>query len=390
MFKVIVGHSEDVLTAEAARETVAQIRASLAGAQPRAGILLCSVDYDHALMLSIIREAFPAMELIGCTTDGELSSALGFTEDSLTLMVFVADTVEIRAGCGRMAASRGYEAGREAATTAQGRILLPGEERFAIILADPLNAGISGIDNGVRGVLGDLFPVFGGASAAHSKQRQTFQFFGGEVLSDSVVLLLFAGPLVFAGGLKGAFSPLGPRETVTRVRDNVLIEIGGRPAVEYFRRYTGNFDLFMNYCLAVYENNRDSFYVRSAPFTDPEKGTVTLNGRVPQGAMVQIGSADKKNLLLSCTDSVRTALAAYPGRQPAAALFFSCAGRKIVMGTKIVQEVHAIRRCLPGIPFVGFYCYGEFGPLERGDPYMFHGATFVTLLLGPFEEGEMG
>ncbi len=390
MLKVIVGHSEDVLTAEAARETIAQIRASLAGAQPRAGILLCSVDYDHALMLSVIKEAFPAMELIGCTTDGELSSAIGFTEDSLTLMVFVSDTVDIRAGCGRGAASRGYEAGREAAAAAKGSNLAPGEERFAIILADPFNAGISGVDEGIRGVLGDLFPVFGGASAAHSKQRQTFQFFGDEVLTDSVVLLLFAGPFVFADGLKGAFSPLGPREMVTAVRDNVLVEIGGRPAVDYFRRYTGNFDLFMNYCLAVYENNRDNFYVRSAPFSDPKKGTVTLNGRVPQGAMVQIGSPDRKNLLHSCMDSVRTAMSAYHGNQPAAALFFSCAGRKIVMGSKIVQEVHTIRQHLPGIPFVGFYCYGEFGPLTRLDPYMFHGATFVTLLLGPAKEGEMG
>jgi small ligand-binding sensory domain FIST len=108
--------------------------------------------------------------------------------------------------------------------------------------------------------------------------------------------------------------------------------------------------------------------VRSAPFSDPKKGTVTLNGRVPQGAIVQIGSPDRKNLLHSCMDSVRTAMSAYHGNQPAAALFFSCAGRKIVMGSKIVQEVHTIRQHLPGIPFVGFYCYGEFGPLTRLDP----------------------
>jgi len=388
VFKAVVGHSEDVIAAEAAKEAIGQIRRSLGQAQPRAGVLFCSVDFDHSLILAAVRTAFPAIELVGCTTDGEFSSAQGFAEDSLTLLVFVSDTVEIRAGCGRDAARRGEEAGREAAASARSGMLGPAnDERFAIILADPLNAGFSDVDRGVQGVLGHAFPVIGGASAAHSKQRTTYQFFGGEVLTDSVVLLLFAGPVVFSCGLKGAFSPLGPKEKVTKAENNVLFEICGKPAVDYFRSYTGNYDLFMNYCLAVYQQGRDSFFVRSAPFSDPVKGSVTLNGRVPEGAFVQIGAADKKNLLASCGDSLREAITAYPGSRPAAGLFFSCAGRKLIMGTKIVQEVQTVRRHLPGVPFAGLYCYGEFAPLERGSPYMFHGATFVTVLLGPAMEG---
>jgi hypothetical protein len=82
MFKAFVGHSEDVLTQEAAGEVIGQIRESLAGAEPQAGILFCSIDFDHAALLTVIGTAFPTMELIGCTTDGELSSAMGFKEDS--------------------------------------------------------------------------------------------------------------------------------------------------------------------------------------------------------------------------------------------------------------------------------------------------------------------
>jgi hypothetical protein len=382
MLKVAVGHSEDVLAVEAAREAIGQVKTSLAGEQPRAGILFCSVDFDHRQLLSSIRAAFPAAELIGCTTDGELSSVLGFSEDSLTLMVFASDTVEIKAGAGRDAARRGGEAGRDAAASARSGISRPGEERFAVILADPLNAGISDIDKGIQAVLGGSFPVIGGASAAHSKQRKTFQFCNGEVLTDSVVMLLFAGPVVYSCGMQGGFTPMGPKEPVTVAANNVLLQIAGRPAAEYFRQYIGNYDLFMNYCLAVYEKDRESFYVRSAPFTDVATGSVTLNGRVPEGCLVQIGTADKNNIVLSCTESLRRALDSYPGGRPAAALLFSCAGRKIIMGTKIIREVQSVQRHLPGVPFAGFYCYGEFGPLERGDPYMFHGTTFVTLLLG--------
>jgi hypothetical protein len=388
MLKVAVGHSEDIFAAEAIKEALEQIRATLGNVHPQAGILFCSVDLDHTIILSAIRAAYPAIQLVGCTTDGELSSAAGFTEDSLTLMVIAADNVEIRAGSGRDAAHRGEDAGREAASTARSGLLCQaGEEQFAIILADPLNAGITDIDRGIQGILGHTFPIIGGASAAHSKQRRTFQFCNGLVLTDAVVLLLFAGPVVFSCGIKGGHAPLGPMEPVTLAKNNVLYRIDDKPAVEYFQKYTGKYDLFMNYCLAVYEKGRESFYVRSAPSSDARMGTVTLNGCVPEGAMVQIGTADRNTIIQSCNESILRALATYPGQHPAAALFFSCAGRKMIMGTQIVQEVKAVQRHLSEIPFTGFYCYGEFGPLEKGEPYMFHGTTFVTLLLGPAEEG---
>lgn len=385
MMKVTVGHSEDVQAVEAVREVLDQITASLGGVKPQAGIIFCALDFDHVFILSAIRSAFTGIELAGCTTDGEFSSVLGFTEDSLTLMVFVSDTVEIKAGVGKEASRLGEEAGRQAAMTARSKLShYPNQERFAIILSDPLNAGVLNIDNGFKGVLGDAFPIIGAASAAHSKRRTTYQFCNDEVLTDSLVLLLFSGEVAFSCGIKGGHSPMGGKETVTSVQKNILYRIGDRPALEYFRRYIGNqYNLFMNYCLAVYEEGREGFYVRSAPFCNEETGSVTLNGQVPEGALVQIGTADKETMIPSCVESIQRALAAYPGSKPAAALFFSCAGRKMIMGTQINQETEAVRRHIDDIPFCGFYSYGEFGPLEKGSKSLFHGATFVTLLIGP-------
>ena len=79
MFKVIVGQSEDPMAVEAVRDIAAQIRAELPdGMLPQAGILFCSIDMDHAELLLSLNAEFPAMDLIGGTTDGELSSRLGF------------------------------------------------------------------------------------------------------------------------------------------------------------------------------------------------------------------------------------------------------------------------------------------------------------------------
>jgi hypothetical protein len=385
LFKVAVGHSEAVQAEMAIKEILDQIHIKIGDHVPQAGIFFCPLDWDYAYMLTSIRAAFPEIALIGCTTDGEISSVNGFDEDSVILMVFASDEVEIRAGVGKGSSLLGMEVGKEAALSAVSNLAqFGGKERFAVVLTDPLNAGVSDMGKGIEMVLGENFPMIGAASSAYSKKKTTYQFYGNEVLTDSIVLLLFAGNIAFSCGIQGGHSPMGGREEVTSVDKNVLYRIGDQPALDYFRRYIGDaHGLFMNYCLAVFEKDRDGFYVRSAPFCDEEKGTVTLNGVVPQGALVQIGTADKNTCVQSCENSIRMALENYPSTKPAAALLFSCAGRKMMMGTQVVKEAEMAQKYLTDIPFCGFYAYGEIGPLKKGQKSLFHGTTFVTLLLGP-------
>ena len=101
MFSSVVGHSEEPDADAAVEEIVQQCKCRLNGTVPSAGLLFAAIDFDHQGLLCGITRAFPEMELIGCTTDGELSSELGFREDSATLILFASDTVDIKAGVGR-------------------------------------------------------------------------------------------------------------------------------------------------------------------------------------------------------------------------------------------------------------------------------------------------
>ena len=384
MLKTAVAHSEDTIVSKAVDEVLDQIKAELGDVEPQAGILFCSPDLEHPYILSRLRAAYPAIELIGCSADGELSSPGGLSEDAIVLMVIASDCLEIRAGAGKDLSGGGIDAGREAAGGASSAMRLNrGENRFGLIISDPLNAGVSEVSNGIAEVLGEAFPLFGGASSAHSKRRTTYQFCNGEILTDSVVLLLVSGPVLFSFGIKGGHSAIGGRDKITSSSRNVLYTIGDKTALDYFRGYIGdNYDLFMNYCIAIFEEGRESFYVRSAPFCDPEAGTVTLNGVVSEGASLQIGTADKSACSESCLTSLRMARASYPGKKPAAALLFSCAGRKKMLGTQADIEAQITAEQLGPIPFAGFYAYGEISPLDSGSKAIFHGTTFVTLLLG--------
>ena len=99
MFKVAVGHSNDPDSDSAIEEVLEQCQTTLAGEIPAAGILFAAIDFEHSLLLNEINRAFPEIELIGCTTDAEISSVLEFEQDALTLMLFCSDEGYIRS-CG--------------------------------------------------------------------------------------------------------------------------------------------------------------------------------------------------------------------------------------------------------------------------------------------------
>jgi hypothetical protein len=101
MFRMAVGHSDDI-DLEAALATVFdECDAALAGATPNAGLLLAAWEADHQRSVDAIRKRYPGIALAGTSTSGEMSSVMGYQQDSLALALFASDTVEITAGLGR-------------------------------------------------------------------------------------------------------------------------------------------------------------------------------------------------------------------------------------------------------------------------------------------------
>ena len=98
MLKTVIVHSLELDSQDAAQEIVEQSRAELGGLNPQAGMLFAGIDHDFKLILKKINEAYPDMELIGCTTDGEMSSVQGFSDDSIVLTLFHSERLDFKAG----------------------------------------------------------------------------------------------------------------------------------------------------------------------------------------------------------------------------------------------------------------------------------------------------
>ncbi len=160
MLIVAVGHSEDIDAKDAAQQLINQCSTGLNGHSPQAGILFCAVDFDYETILAEINKAFPGIELIGCTTDGEISSAQGFLEDSITLTLFYSDTIEIKAGCGKNLSANIKVAVADAIKMAQQK--LSKEARFCMITPESLTANGVAVLEAVKQQTGINFPVFGG------------------------------------------------------------------------------------------------------------------------------------------------------------------------------------------------------------------------------------
>ncbi|NEO85365.1 MAG: hypothetical protein F6J87_14110 [Spirulina sp. SIO3F2] len=382
MLRVVVGHSDDPDSESAIAEVLQQCQADLKGAMPQAGILFAAIDFDYPFILDTINKTFPEVQLIGGTTDGEISSVLEFQQDSLTLMLFCSDTVEIAAGVGRNVSQAPAQAAQAAIAQAQQQLTTP--PKLCLTVPEGLHVNQSQILRYLKQTLKDSpIPIVGGFAGDQYQFKATYQFYNAEILQDSVPVLLFGGNLLFSHGVVSGWQPLGQPSRVTKVGHNVVYEIDGQSALSYYRQYLGGLDPAGEYPLAVFERDSEHFYLRAPLAHNVDEGSVTFFGEVPDQSIVQITTANRDEVVAAAQTSIAQALERYPGKTPSAAVFFSCAGRRWLLGTRTAEEYQQIREQLPAnIPACGFYAYGEIAPLQPCSETQLHNETFVSCLFG--------
>ena len=382
MFKVAVGHSNDPDSDSAIAEVLEQCQISLAGEIPVAGILFPAIDFEHSLILQEINRFFPGIELIGCTTDAEISSVLEFEQDSLTLMLFCSDEVEIRAGVGKGLSTDVVKATKQAVEQAQEKSKLKSHQLCLTTPESLTEDGVLVVD-GLKLALGHNFPILGGLAGDQLKFNQTYQFFNTEILSDSVPILLFSGNLLFSHGVANGWYPITKKAVITKVDKNIIREINDKPAVDFFHNYLGGLVPSPEYPLAVFDSQTKSYYTRAVHLDETDTKCLNSLARIPEQSIVQICQASREDILTAAKTSITQALETYPGNKPETALFFSCASRRQLLGMRTKEEYQGIKNILnQAFPFCGFYTYGEISPLKLGTSSQLHHTTFMTLLLG--------
>ena len=392
--RACVVHSQDVDSVDAVAELIAGAKVALGASLPRVAMLFAGIDHDFAIVLEQINAQWPGIALIGCTTDGEMSSHILFAEDSLALVLLSGDDFHAVSGVARSVSTDVAGSIRGSANDAIQRLAgRGGAPRLCITMPDGLTVSGSAALDALRAALGDAVPIFGGTAGDQWRFKGTRQFHGTEVLQDSVPFLLFDEGVVFSFGVDTGWRPIGREGRVTEVDGHVVRAIDGRPATEFYREFLGNADItqLTEYPLAVTADDdrggANSYYLRAPGRTDEAAGCIHFLGDVPDGARVHITTTNRDQILDATRTSFQHALDDFPnasggGGKPALALCISCAGRKQILGSRTQEEARIVNELLAGVPAVGFYGYGEIARLAKDGISHYHNETFTTLLLG--------
>lgn len=371
----------------AVAEIVDQIRAKITLGARSVGVLFCSVEFNLDELYAELRSKL-AIPIVGCTTYSEATEE-GYFEASASLFVLTSDALSIGIGLG--VGLRG---------DVQGAVSKAYDDALAELGADPKliitfpDAALSFIGEEVLAAIARKnttgAPVFGGCPGDGGRFRQTYQLCGDRVLSDSIPILMLGGdvaPLVIT---RSGWIPVGAKCRATRVAGNRLLEIDGRPAIDYLQRYIGNTDdpdILGTYPIAMFDEtlgkDADRFFILRSPFTyDKESGSIDFAGRIPDGAVIQMARGAREDVIGGVSDAAKELAARAAGRELSCVLFASCGARKLMLGMWTDREIAAIRSLFrPGLPIAGFYSYGEIGALDSTEPRLaeprFHNTTIV-------------
>jgi small ligand-binding sensory domain FIST len=247
-----------------------------------------------------------------------------------------------------------------------------------LLFADPFTFPVDAFLQRVNRDLPGLQIIGGLASAAGSP--------GGNrlVLDDHVVDEGAVGVFVDGGGIEvrtlvsQGCRPIGRPYVVTRGEQNLIEELGGKPAIERLQELAGaaseeERELLrrgLHVGLVVDEHkaefSRGDFLVRNLLGADESTGALAVGEQVSVGQTVQFHVRDAG----AADEDLREMLT---GVDADAALLFTCNGRGRHLFTVPDHDAGMVENLLGPIPLAGAFCAGEIGPV--GGRNFLHGFT---------------
>ena len=247
-----------------------------------------------------------------------------------------------------------------------------------LLFADPFTFPVDAFLQRVNRDLPGLEIIGGLASAAGSP--------GGNrlVLDDHVVDEGAVGVFVDGGGIEvrtlvsQGCRPIGRPYVVTRGDQNLIEELGGKPAIERLQELAGaaseeERELLrrgLHVGLVVDEHkaefSRGDFLVRNLLGADESSGALAVGEQVSVGQTVQFHVRDAG----AADEDLREMLT---GVDAEAALLFTCNGRGRHLFTVPDHDAGMVENLLGPIPLAGAFCAGEIGPV--GGRNFLHGFT---------------
>jgi small ligand-binding sensory domain FIST len=227
--------------------------------------------------------------------------------------------------------------------------------------------------------------VVGGLASAASNPGGTRLVLDGTIVQSGAVGVLFDGSVAVRTIVSQGCRPIGQPFIVTRAEGSLVLELGGRPAVERLQELAeaaseDDRELLrhgLHVGLVVDEHRaefgRGDFLVRNLLGADPNSGALVIGEQVRVGQTVQFHVRDAA----AADEDFQARLVDEAGE---AGLVFTCTGRGRRMFGSPDHDAAAVQSLLGPIPLAGAFCAGEIGPI--GGRSFVHTFTSGIVLFG--------
>jgi hypothetical protein len=232
-------------------------------------------------------------------------------------------------------------------------------------------------------------PCFGTIATDDSVDFSTcYTIYNGEYYPDRMVMSLIYGeikPKFYVANIS-LDKVLEKSAVITKSEGHVIIEVNGRPVIEYFSD------------LGLTESIETRYAMTSLPFlidyndNTPKVSKLFINltperhalcaGAVPEGSKMNVATNDKDDILFTTGQAIGEILK--DAENASGLLMYSCVSRSMSMGSDQFGEVDHINSLINGkLPFFMAYSGGEFCPTTVADGKAinrFHNNAFVACL----------
>jgi hypothetical protein len=350
-----------------------------------------AISYDQQKLLDGIAAAAPGVPVIGCTTDGEISTK-GLSINSVVVMAMASDTIRFHSACVENLSKDSYCAGSQIGKAFQGLGC-----RYIQVFSDGLSGNADQIIQGIKAHMGDDIKIAGGTAGDGGDFKRTFQYIGNRVLSDSIVAVAFQGRFGLGTGTACGWFPVGIAKKVTKAVGNVVYELDGQPALQAYERFLGKHAerlpaVGVEYPLGLLnpecEADEEGYFLcRATMGVDREAGAIIFAGDVPEGSLVKMTIGNDGDIITAAKSAAQSAMSRLrkTGQElkPQAIFLYSCMARKIVLGTRTDEEILAVQDAIgENVPIIGFYTYGEYAPIGECEFSCFHNETATLTVIG--------
>jgi small ligand-binding sensory domain FIST len=228
-------------------------------------------------------------------------------------------------------------------------------------------------------------PVLGGLASGDFTEQKTQLYLNGEVLEEGGVAISIGGDVSLTGITSQGCTPIGETWTLTKVQQNIIQEIGNRPAYEVLaetfnqlspeqqKKARGN--LFIGLVVNEYleEFHRGDFLVRNLLGADPRSGSIAVGALPRLGQTIQF----QRRSATAATEDMTELLSRARNRLQSKTLYggclCSCNGRGRGLFGAPDHDAGLIQQSFGPTSLIGFFCNGEIGPI--GEKNFLHGYT---------------